>query len=82
MISILIGDSVWKVLGYNEFSSEWYGLGSYPTEKAAQSHAKKKLEELERHQPTSSSGGQGYYGIQDRVWIERPDGTKYRVFPD
>lgn len=73
---------MWKLLGYDEFSSEWYDLDSYPTEKAAQNAAKKRLQELEKTQPTGSSGGQGFYGIQDRVFIERPDRTRYRVFPD
>lgn len=69
----------YKLLGYDTFSSEWYSLGSYPSETAAQNAAQEKLKENERHQPSSSSGGQS--GIQDQVHIEQPDGTRYRVFP-
>jgi hypothetical protein len=43
--------------------------------------AQQKLVQLEDLQPTETSGGQGPHGIQDRVFIERPDGTRYRVLP-
>jgi hypothetical protein len=70
---------MFKLLGLDTFSSEWYNLGSFQTEAKAQAAAQKKLRESEKLQPTSSSGGQA--GIQDQVHIERPDGTSYRVFP-
>ena len=72
----------WKLEGFDTFSEEPYPLeGSYPTRAAAEEAARKRLEELEKSQPTSSSGGQK--GIQDQVRVIRPDGTKYRfTLPD
>lgn len=69
----------WQLIGLDTFSSEWYRLDSYPTQAQAEEAAQEKLREIERLQPTSSSGGQG--GIQDQVHIERPDKTRYRVYP-
>lgn len=69
----------WKLMGYDTFSNESYTLKSYPTQAAAESAAQERLRDLERTQPSTSSGGQS--GIQDRVYIERPDGTTQRVFP-
>lgn len=67
----------WKLMGFDTFSSEWYPLqGSYVTEKDAQTAARRRLAELEKSQPSAQSGGQN--GIQDRVFIERPDGTRYQ----
>jgi len=69
----------WKLLGYDTFSSEWYSLpGSYRSEREAQAAADARLDDLERTQPSRSSGGQGDLGIQDRVFIQRPDGSQYR----
>lgn len=73
----------WKIVGYDTFSNEWYGLQpDYATEKEAQTAALKRLDELERSQPAKDSGGQADVGIQDRVFVERPDGTRYRVVPN
>jgi hypothetical protein len=71
---------VWMLLGYDAFAREWYPLrGRFSTELAAQRAAKKRLVELERTQPSAVSGGQA--GIQDQVYIIRPDGTRYRYLP-
>lgn len=70
---------VFKLLGYDTFSNEWYDLEEFPTEKKAKEAGVKRLEELAISQPASSSGGQASGGIQDRVFIERPDGNRYRV---
>jgi len=74
----------WSVEGYDTFEGgpdAFYrvreGLAS---EEEAQVAAAAYMKELERHQPSSSSGGQGMMGIQDRVYIVRPDGSKYRFF--
>jgi len=72
-------DLPFKLLGFDTFSSEWYSLGSFHTEGKALAAAQAKLRVLEHTQPSRSSGGQS--GIQDRVFIERPDGTQARVFP-
>ena len=72
-------DEQWKLEGYDTFSEESYSLsGNYPDRQSAEAAARKRLLELERTQPTSSSGGQDEHGIQDHVFVVRPDGTKYR----
>jgi hypothetical protein len=76
----------WKLTGYDAFSGEWYPLltadYSHPlefeTEAQARAAATAELERIEREQPTASSGGQAPSGIQDRVYIEAPDGSRYR----
>ncbi|MBI4021587.1 MAG: hypothetical protein HY369_05070 [Candidatus Aenigmarchaeota archaeon] len=69
----------WTLEGYDTFSSEWYMLpGEYATEEAARAAATARLLELEETQPTRTSGGQAETGIQDRVYVVRPDGSKYR----
>lgn len=74
-------DLPFKLMGLDTFSSEWYSLGSFATEEKARTAGLVKLRELEESQPSSSSGGQAEMGIQDRVFILRPDGTRHRVFP-
>ena len=69
----------WKVTGYDTFSSESYDLSKHRTKEAAMNAAKKRLAELEKSQPTSSSGGQGFGGIQDRVYVENPAGENVRI---
>ena len=72
----------WKIEGYDTFEGGTEAFYSFPgkwdTEKEAIEAAKKRLQELEISQPSSQSGGQGFYGIQDQVFIVRPDGTEYR----
>lgn len=68
---------VFKLMGYDTFSDEWYCLDKFSTEKEARIAGVKRLEELAVSQPAQSSGGQS--GIQDRVFIEHPDGKRYRV---
>jgi hypothetical protein len=72
--------STWKIEGYDTFSRESYALeGEYESQAAAESAALNRLKELEVRQPTAMSGGQS--GIQDRVYIIRPDGTQYLFEP-
>ena len=67
-------DEQWKLEGYDTFSEESYSLsGNYPDRQSAEAAARKRLLELERTQPTSSSGGQDEHGIQDHVFVVRPD---------
>jgi hypothetical protein len=72
----------WKIEGYDTFEGgpdAFYSLpGEFDDEPAAQAAAREQLAELEKTQPTSQSGGQSEQGIQDRVYIVRPDETKYR----
>lgn len=70
---------VFKLLGYDTFSNEWYDLEEFSTEKKARTAGVKRLEELAISQPATSSGGQTSGGIQDRVFIEHPDGKRFRV---
>jgi hypothetical protein len=71
----------WGLEGFDTFSNETYPLsGEYDTEEFARDAAKKRLSELEKTQPSASSGGQKESGIQDQVFVIRPDGTKYRYF--
>lgn len=84
----------WKLMGYDAFSNEWYSLGtpltpegnsfdslqpSYSSYDAALADARRRLEHLEKSQPSASSGGQASGGIQDRVFIVHPDGHRERV---
>ena len=69
----------WKLEAWDVFDAGNYSIpGSYDTEEQAIEAAKIELQELEKLQPTESSGGQSETGVQDRVYIVRPDGTKYR----
>jgi len=73
-----MSDGKWKLEGYDTFDESTYPIeGEYDTEEEAQAAAKERLTQLEESQPSASSGGQGFGGIQDQVWIIRPDGTKY-----
>jgi hypothetical protein len=72
----------WTLRGEDVFSSEYYHLpGRHWTEALARMAARRRLRYLERTQPSASSGGQKEPGIQDRVFIVRPDKTCYRYVP-
>jgi hypothetical protein len=74
-------DGKWTLQGYDTFAHESYPLdGEFDTEEAAIAAARAYLDELEQAQPSLSSGGQS--GIQDGVYVIRPDGTGFRVWPD
>jgi hypothetical protein len=71
----------WRLLGYDTFEGEFYTLpDEYPSQAKAEGAAAERLRGLEKSQPSTSSGGQGVDGIQDRVHVVRPDGTSYRYF--
>lgn len=71
---------LWRLEGYDTFEGSEYPLGGvYGTEAAAVKAARDRLAELEKNQPSASSGGQSRAGIQDRVYVVRPDGSKFRV---
>jgi len=73
-------DGGWQLRGYDTFARQSYPLpGTYRSEADAIAAARLRLVELEQEQPSASSGGQGEGGIQDRVFVVRPDGTSYRV---
>jgi hypothetical protein len=60
--------------GYDTFEGEYYPLAydidDMPTAFLLQAA---RLRELERTQPSESSGGQDVSGIQDRAFIRHPD---------
>jgi uncharacterized protein involved in type VI secretion and phage assembly len=72
----------WRLAGYDPFANEWYDYPgeTYASRTEAEAAAQRALQELERTQPTAQSGGQT--GIQDRVYIVHPDGTRSRVLPE
>lgn len=72
----------WKLEGWDVFDAGNYKIdGEYDTEEQAIEVAKMRLLELERDQSTETSGGQSDKGIQDRIFIVGPDGSKYRYLP-
>lgn len=69
----------WLLEGQDTFEGTFYPLGRFDSEQAAQAAARDRLAELEESQPTAVSGGQGFVGTQDHVFVVCPDGRKYRV---
>ena len=79
----------WKLVGYDTYDNQWYPLkggrllkSGFLTEFGARRAAKRRLAELEIEQPSETSGGQSTFGIQDRVFIQRPNGTSYCFRPN
>jgi hypothetical protein len=71
----------WRLRGYDTFAVERYELpGRFFSVQAALRAARRQLVQLEKLQPTATSGGQD--GIQDQVYLVRPDGTLLRCLPD
>ena len=68
----------WKLIGMDTFAGEPYHIQSCFTEAGALRVARRRLRELEKTQPTAQSGGQTPDGIQDGLYIVRPDGSQYR----
>lgn len=67
-----------NLLGFDTFEGEYYPLpGVYHTYKAALNAARARLKALEMEQPSQRSGGQS--GIQDQVFIQRPNGNIERI---
>ena len=70
----------WKLLGHDAFANEDYPIdGDFDTEADAVAAARAYLDDLERTQPSAASGGQD--GVQDRVYVIGPSGTRFRVLP-
>lgn len=73
-----VGQPQWTLQGYDTFDREHYSLpGHFGSEPEATEAARARLAGLERTQPSSASGGQD--GIQDHVYVVRPDGSRFRV---
>jgi len=70
----------WQLAGFDNFDGHFYKIeGTYETEADAIKAAQERLIEPEELQPTEHSGGQPPFGIQDQVYVVRPDNTMYRV---
>lgn len=70
----------YRLVGFDTFEGAEYAIpGRYRTLQQAREAARARLLHLEQTQPSESSGGQGFFGIQDRVFIEHPDGTRERA---
>lgn len=73
--------STYRLQGYDTFEGRPYRIaGEYATLQEAHVAAQAKLRDLEGSQPTASSGGQ-YGGIQDRIYVQCPDGSTVRIWP-
>ena len=71
-------EGTYKVEGKDGFDpdADFYPIGEWPSYGEALEAARGSLEELNLSQP--DAGGQA--GIQDRVYVVRPDGCRQRVF--
>jgi len=77
-----MGKEIWRIRGYDEFEGEYYRLtGEFVSEDVAKEAALAQFKLLAITQPHTQSGGQDDFGIQDRVFVVRPDGTQYRFIP-
>ena len=73
----------WKIRGHDTFEDEPYPLeGEFDDQVLAEAAAAARLVHLRETQPSEESGGQDPGGIQDHVYVVRPDGTEYRYFGD
>lgn len=62
----------WKIVGFDPFDMGWYPIkGTYATEEKAEKAAQKRLKPVRA----------GHDDIQDRMFLEGPDGEVRRVFP-
>lgn len=66
----------WRLMGWDTFEGSAYPLTEHENEEQAIDAARERLRVLEISQPSQTSGGQD--GIQDQVFVVRPDGTRYR----
>ncbi len=70
----------WTLLGYDTFAEEEYPLpGEFEHKWGAEAAAALEMEKTKREQPDKSSGGQGTFGIQDRIFLVSPAGNRERV---
>lgn len=75
-------ENEWRLFGFDTFAEEDYPIeGKYSSEQEARNAALAYFKEISEGQPSDSSGGQGELGIQDRVFVERPDGSRFRFIP-
>jgi hypothetical protein len=70
-------EKTWKVLIYDTFEGEWYNISQHASEEEAFATASDHAIKTEQLQPSSSSGGQ--LGIQDKTYVETPDGKLIHI---
>ncbi len=71
-----MAEQQWRLMGWDTFEGSAYPLTEHEDEEAAIGASRERLHALEISQPPEISGGQT--GIQDQVFIIRPDGSRYR----
>jgi hypothetical protein len=77
----VVAQGKWYIRGYDTFENQPYSLdGEWDDEAQAVLRAKAHLGQIERTQLSEDSGGQDEGGIQDQVWVVRPDGTEFQVW--
>lgn len=79
VVKIKTPEGSYKLIGYDTFEGKYYPIRTYKTEAEALRAAQDVLRRLERDQPSAHSGGQGLWGVQDRVFIQGPDGKMIKV---
>ncbi len=68
----------WRLEGFDTSAREEYPIsGDYDSEADAVAAAENRMEQIEKHPPSVPSGEQE--GLQDRIYVVRPDGSKFRV---
>lgn len=71
---------LWHIDGYDTFEGAEYPVASnIETIEDAELLARALRRRIEEAQPSATSGGQAFGGIQDRVYIVNPDGSKQIV---
>lgn len=69
----------WCLAGYDMLEGTPYPLnGEWNNESETLDAARLHMAHLEMTQPTAETGGQDDDGIQDQVWVIRPNRTRYR----
>lgn len=71
----------WYLVGFDTFEGEEYPLEEHNSQESAEQAAMERLLSFEESQPSNESGGQAKEGIQDQIFVVRPDGTRYRFIP-
>ena len=70
----------WGIDAYDPFDGEDFSLPyEYYSEQEALEATRKMLADEEKLNPSETSGGQGFGGLQTRFYVRRPDGSRYQV---
>jgi len=65
----------WRLSGWDTFAHESYPIGDFPDEASAREAAKKRLKKYA--QSRHRTGGPPPGGIEDLIFVVRPDGSSY-----